>query len=396
MFSFGLIGRIVIALSIVFALLMLLNDMTVTSVIRLTLESNQSTASIDTSAATTAFISKVRKPILIYSITAAAFSLLAASLMIHRIVVRPIRDITQTLDDVTHGKLNVRAKASGATELILLSTRFNHMLDTISQQKQFLEEQLHQLEDAATNLKNTQNDLVRAARLASVGTLASGVAHEIGNPIAGILGLLEALEDERSPKTAQTYRNLIRKEIERIDKIIRDLLSYARPDSSPKPHQARLTDVMQHVASLVRVQKSFSSIQIHFSRTDEPPLLAISTDDLTALLINLFLNAAQAISNDGNIYVSWERDTQHQHIISKDAAIIHVRDDGPGISKDIAEHIFDPFFTNRKAGGGTGLGLAICMSICDRNDARIELCQDTQKGAHFRIFIPFATKSLSS
>ena len=112
----------------------------------------------------------------------------------------------------------------------------------------------------------------------------------------------------------------------------------------------------------------------------------MGNDDLTAVFINLFLNAAQAISGKGKITVYGE--PREDASRSSNTVAIHVVDDGPGIPPEIAARVFDPFFTNRKAGGGTGLGLAICQSICERNQSRIELFRPQDPGAHFRIEIP--------
>ncbi|MBN2714556.1 MAG: HAMP domain-containing protein [Deltaproteobacteria bacterium] len=394
-FSFGLIGRIGIALSLVFALLILLNDLTVTSVIKMSLSSaNESpTANTDSavprSSSPVVTVAHLRKPILIYSITAALVSLFIASFALHRIAVRPIRRLTRALDDVAHGKTNVRVPLEGSTELIVMGANFNRMIDTIQQQKQNLESQLTQLEQTTAELKSTQNDLIRAARLASVGTLASGVAHEIGNPIAGILGLLEALDNEHDVATSQSYRSLIRREIERIDKIIRDLLSYARPARTDGNRNASLAQVLSHVKRLMGMQKSFGhiSLQLPDDRTmsDLAPTLAMPEDDLIAIFVNLFLNAAQALDGEGTIRVYFEYNLDSAALNTID---IHVVDSGPGIDSEIADRIFDPFFSNRKAGGGTGLGLAICMSICERNNAHIELVRHANTGAHFRVVVP--------
>ncbi len=387
-FSFGLVGRVVIALSLVFALLILLNELTMTSVIRLSLERADSPLVNDTVARKQAFITHIRKPVILYSITAAVLSLAIASLAIHRIVIRPIRYITRALDDVAHGKTSTRVNVNGATELILLSGNFNRMIDTIQRQKTDLESQLSQLVQTTENLKATQNDLIRAARLASVGTLASGVAHEIGNPIAGILGLLDALDNETNPETAKSYRLLIRKEIQRIDNIIRDLLNYARPTVSDSDRVSDFREVLRHVTDLVRVQKNFEHIQLQLPPSDSLPQLAMAPDDLTVVMINLLLNAAQAMQGKGQIHIECE--TAPKPPPGAGSLIIHVKDNGPGVPSEIADQIFDPFFTNRIAGGGTGLGLAICMSVCERNSAHIELCPDSgsNDGAHFKVTVP--------
>jgi two-component system, NtrC family, sensor kinase len=154
------------------------------------------------------------------------------------------------------------------------------------------------------------------------------------------------------------------------------------------------------VTDLVRVQKNFTHVELCLPPTDSLPTVGIAADDLTVVMINLLLNGAQAMQGKGQIRIECD-------IVAStpsDAAnlSIHVMDTGPGIPPDIADRIFDPFFTNRIAGGGSGLGLAICMSICERNNARIELCSqsdsmidsttnDSTTGAHFKLTVPIVS-----
>ncbi|MBN2342596.1 MAG: HAMP domain-containing protein [Deltaproteobacteria bacterium] len=398
-FSFGLIGRIVLALALVFSLLIIINELTVTSVVQLTLKNAHLEQPIDSAELQqrkTALISSIRRPVILYTITAAIVSLLLASLAIHRIAVKPLRRMTQAFDDLSAGKQNVHVPVEGASEMVLLASNFNRMADTIRNQQSELEHRLHELERTASHLRNTQNDLVRAAKLASVGTLASGVAHEIGNPVTGVLGLIEALESETNPQTIRSYHALIGKEVRRIDKTIRDLLSYARPSTADAPVSTALAPVFTHVHDLVRVQKAFAQITVEFTSATALPLLAISKDDLTAVLVNLCFNAAQAIHGAGKIHISAElvkqpTDSENDSESSQNSptvAVIHVKDTGPGVSAEIADHIFEPFFTQRRAGDGSGLGLAICQSVCERHLGYIRLHPEFQGGAHFSITLP--------
>lgn len=392
-FSIGLIGRIVIALAVIFASLILINELTVSSVVHLALKNAQTNSNIPTDWIQNKhheIVSAIRKPVLLYTITAAIVSLLVASLAIHRIAVKPIRRISQALEDVANGKKNVRVPVQGARELLSLTANFNQMIGTIKQQQETLESQLATLKKTTSHLKETQQDLIQTAKLASIGTLASGVAHEIGNPIAGILGLLDALDIETDPKAAQTYRNLVKKEIERIDKTIRDLLQYARPSSSSHRNCTSLPPVLTHVETLLKMQKMFHSINVVYA--SEIPIfpLAMEEDDLTSIFVNLFLNAAQAMKGRGTITI----DCTPSDTIDKQSNLqIHVRDNGPGVPSEYASQIFDPFFSHRKKKNGSGLGLSICQSICERYHAHINLNQSYQAGAEFCLSIPLAPQN---
>lgn len=391
-FTLGLIGRITIALVLIFSVLILVNELTVTSVVHLTLKNVQLEKLMNApelQQKKNQIISGIRKPVLIYTITAALLSLTAASIAIHRIAVKPLRRITRALEDVTRGQKNVRLPIEGARELISLSSSFNQMIETIKSQRDELENRLLQLEDTTHHLQSTQADLIRAAKLASVGTLASGVAHEIGNPITGILGLLEALETETNVAKSHSYKRLIKNEIERIDKTIRGLLSYARPKAQNEAAETEIHPVLRNASDLVRVQKTFTQIELVLPEDTTFPKLSIGHDDLTAVLVNLLLNAAQAINGKGKIEIQYEKKQQPNNPNPPiETAVIHIRDNGPGVPNEIVDRIFDPFFTSRNTGDGSGLGLAICQGICERNNGRIELIDENQSGAHFQVTIP--------
>ena len=280
-------------------------------------------------------------------------------------------------------------------EFIELARSFNRMVDTIRTQRTALETQLAALESSARELRTTRDELIRAAKLASVGTLASGVAHEIGNPIAGVLGLLDVLDGETDPDAAARYRGLMRKEVQRIDRTIADLLAYARPDklSSGAASRCAVIEVFDHVQRLARTQKPFAHINFSLDAPANLPDVAMSDDALGSVLMNLFLNAAKAIDGAGRIEVTAGCISGWRHpsaAVERNAVRLSVTDSGPGIAPQQADHIFDPFFTDRKDGSGTGLGLAICQSVCERAGAGISLDREHCGGARFVITIPAA------
>jgi signal transduction histidine kinase len=299
------------------------------------------------------------------------------------------------VERVAQGSLDTEVPLGGARELIDLGRSFNRMTATLREQQDELKVRLVQLERSSQELKAVQDKLIRAAKLASVGTLAAGVAHEIGNPLAGLLGLIDALEGEQDQEQVRHYKELMRRDIERIDRTIADLLHFARLPRSgdTEPASADLISVLKHVRSLLGAQKLFDRVEFETTLSQKPWRVAIVQDDLTQLLVNLLLNAAQAMKGQGVIQVGAEKVCNWRPqlgVVMRDAVQITVTDNGPGVPQENQKQIFDPFFTTstRGAGQGTGLGLAICQSIVERAGGEILLDPDYSEGARFVLVLP--------
>jgi signal transduction histidine kinase len=401
--SFGLRAKILLALAVVLALFIALTDAVVLGLGRVSLSRSATpAAAVDDGGSgagadkpdVEAELGRLRRLVLFYMITGAAVALALSYLVVSRLVVRPLTRVTQAVEQVAEGRLETEAPITGSGELVELAVSFNRMTRTLREQRGELKAQLEEIRRAAADLRGAQDQLIRAAKLASVGTLAAGVAHEIGNPLAGVLGLLDALDGEADPETAARFRELIRKEVRRIDRIIADLLAYARParGEAGERDTCRVADAIEHVRALLGAQKSFDGVALAVD-VDAEAVVTMSRDDLTQLLVNLLLNAAQALGGKGAISVSGEAVGDWRPalgVVSRRAFRLTVTDDGPGVPAEIADRIFDPFFTTKPEGRGAGLGLAICQSICDRVGAEIALDTAHAGGARFIVSLPLA------
>lgn len=389
----GLKTRIVLALAAISFVFIVITEFSVSSLVRVAMVRQAEMApqgeSHEASMAFERDVARLRKLVFFYLVIGAVSCLILGSVAIAKLVVRPLHQLNLALDRVSAGHLDTQVPISGAKEIVTLGVAFNHMTATLRKQQLELQQKILEIESSAASLKEAQDSLIRAARLASVGTLAAGVAHEIGNPLAGILGLLEALETDIDDETATRYRTLMKKEISRIDKIIGDLLTYARPASTREsgiPHFADLEEVFAQLRDLLSAQRLFDKVEIRTQLEDGPFMLAISKDELTQLLLNLFLNAANAMGGRGRIDVQVERVTRSSFANAssrRESVQITIADTGPGVPEEHAEKIFDPFFSGHQK--SSGLGLAICQSICHRADGDIKLVKDHEPGAMFVI-----------
>jgi signal transduction histidine kinase len=284
-----------------------------------------------------------------------ALVLLFGALFI-RSVVGPLTQLAQAARRVGEGQLDgpPLAVPPGGDEIGDLTERFNQMTRSLRQQR---------------------DHLVQQEKLATVGRLAAGVAHEVGNPLAAILGYAEILRQNAAPDEKEMLERIGR-ETERIRAIIADLLDYSRPVTGAV-ESVELRRTVEAAVSLLRPQARFREVTVD-NRVGE---LQARADDskLLQILINLFLNAADAMGGKGVIIIEAER-RDHQ-------VEVRVRDQGPGVPPQDRLKIFDPFFTTKDPGQGTGLGLAVSRSIAQAWGGDLRL-GESEAGALFVISLP--------
>jgi two-component system, NtrC family, sensor kinase len=289
--------------------------------------------------------------------------------------------------------------------------------------RDLLERNVASLEDTNRELIEARAEIVRAARLASVGTLAAGIAHEIGNPLGAILGYVDVARGRARREERDTeILDAIRDEAERIDRIVRGLLDYARPRGDQIGPEAP-GDVVTRVRELLENQGRFIDVEARWEVAPDTPDVVMNPQRLEQVIVNLALNALDAMDgaavrvlqvrvygDEGEVIrlpIRREGDPpgvnyMHRRRISRDdggrgvdpvfvadrVAVIEVTDSGPGIPEPDLDQIFDPFFTTKEPGRGTGLGLAICARLVDGMGGRIEAENAPEGGARFMIKLP--------
>ena len=295
------------------------------------------------------------------------------------LIVRPVTALTDASERLASGRLSVHVPVSGAGEVARLARSFNAMAAQIRHDREALERRLVELENTTRELKDAQDQVIRSERLASVGRLSAGIAHEIGNPLAAVSGLVELLRDGdlAEPQQAEFLDRVLR-ETGRINGIIRDLLDFARLDRVDAS-SADLVVATEDAIKLVAPQKSFREVEIRRRFSSDVPRVRGSQEQLSQLVVNLLLNAADAMEASGVIDVTIER---------QDAGVeLRVADSGPGIPEELRGELFEPFVTSKPAGQGTGLGLAVCHTIVQRAGGTIEAESLEDGGAVFRVLL---------
>jgi signal transduction histidine kinase len=312
--------------------------------------------------------------------------LLLSYVLLTYFIVRPIDEMRRASERMAEGNLRTRVPVRGAAEVARLASAFNEMASQLRADRAALQERLEELERATDELTTAQEQLVRSARLAAVGRLSAGVAHEIGNPLAAIRGMLDLMEAGDLARAEEGEFVLrIQRETERIHHTIRDLLDFSRhePGQSGRiESSASLADVVEDTVKLVDRQSRFRDIALELAVDHSLPRVRGDHERLRQLLLNLLFNAADALSGRGTIEVSATGANGRVQLV--------VSDDGPGIDGEILDQVFDPFVTTKPAGQGTGLGLAVCHTIVDQLGGSIRAENRSTGGASFEVSLPAA------
>jgi len=279
-------------------------------------------------------------------------------------------------------------------ELNRLSNALNRMLGRIAKDREKLEESIASLAEANTELKSAQNEIIRAEKMASVGRLAAGVAHEIGNPIGIVLGYLDLLkQDDFAPAERKDFLERSELEIQRINAIIGQLLDLARPRQS-RPQIISIHDIIADFTTTMESQPMLSEIDIHTDFQAEKETIFGDADQIRQVLLNLMINAADAIyessgETQGTISIATANNDNPQ---SNAAAwvVITFHDTGAGIAPDLLPNIFDPFFTTKDPGKGTGLGLAVSYMIIEKMGGKMSAQSTPGQGTTFTLMLPYS------
>jgi len=232
-----------------------------------------------------------------------------------------------------------------------------------------------------TEARMQEKQLQQSERLAAIGHMAAGVAHEVGNPLASISSLVQLVQ--RRTKESFTKDNLgkVREHIDRITKIVRDLVDFSRP-SIARSTSTQINEVIESSVGLLKHDARCRDVNFNLDFDKKLPKITLVPDHLNQVMVNLLLNAVDAIQKSDNktIIISTEMNTK--------SAIIKVQDNGPGIPKEIKGKIFEPFFTTKKVGKGTGLGLSVSHGIITRLNGQIKVKSEKGNGTTFIIELP--------
>jgi two-component system NtrC family sensor kinase len=284
-------------------------------------------------------------------------------------ITRPVNYLVKVSQRISEGDFSVNVRVDSHDELGALEKAFNSMTTALRERDEELR-------------KQTQQQLMRSEKLAALGRMAAGIAHEVNNPLTGVLMhghfLLKRFpEDDPSHEDA----HVVVRETTRCRDLLRNLLDFSR-ENIPQKRLAGVNRIIERTVSMVEKQILLNQIRIDLNLSSRVPETMADSNQMEQVIMNLLLNASESMAGGGTITVGTEFDAP------ADTIIITVRDTGCGIPPENLDKVFDPFFTTREVGKGTGLGLAVCYGIIKKHNGRIRVQSDVGSGACFTITIP--------
>ncbi len=294
---------------------------------------------------------------------------LFASIYFSRRLTLPLRRLEEQMARLSRGEFGIEVAVNSRNEIGALAAAFNKMSRELFERERALDE------------KNQQ--LIQSEKLSAIGELSAGLAHEVKNPMVGIVGFSQLGLEAQSLEEAREYFALIESDAQRANGILQNLLEFARPQKL----DLELLDpnaVVQGAVRLVSHQLQISGVHLDLSLAEDPPRILGNSNQLRQVLLNLMMNAGQAMEGcrTRRLYLRTRREGEQM--------VIEVRDTGVGMTEEVKRHLFRPFFTTKPKGKGTGLGLSVSASIIAHHRGKIEVESAPGEGSAFFIRLPVA------
>jgi two-component system NtrC family sensor kinase len=324
---------------------------------------------------------------------------LLVSLFVHRLVYVPLRDLQAGAKRLAAGELDQSIPVRSADEFGQLAGSFNAMTAAIRESRAKLEESARTLEQKVQQrtqeLRVAQAEAVRGEKLASVGLLAAGVAHELNNPLTGVLTFSHLLR-QKMPAGSQEAEDLdlVIRETKRCAAIIRRLLDFAR-EKKPEKKYADLNALIEETGRIVERPAHLRDIAITMDLDPDLPKVWVDADQIKQVMMNMLVNAQHALEGKraGAITIRTRRAgarSPEPGAPAEPMVEIAISDTGCGIAAGDLSRVFDPFFTTKEVGKGTGLGLSVSHGIVRAHCGAIEVESTLGAGTTFRVFLPLA------
>jgi two-component system NtrC family sensor kinase len=312
------------------------------------------------------------------------------SLLLTRFVNRPIDKLLAATKTAAHGNLDQTVGVRSHDELGELSDSFNNMISELKRSRDAIEGWTqtleHRVQERTQELERVQDQLIRAGKMAAIGELAAGVAHEINNPLTGVLtfsSLMLKKVDENHP-WKKDLENIVQ-QTTRCRNIVRGLLDFAR-QRKPDKKEWDIHTLIDRTITLVENQAPFQNIKIVRNFKPDMPMLFIDGDQIQQVFMNIVINAADAMAgNGGTLTIQTE--------VRDGKAEISFADTGCGMTKEQLSRLFTPFYTTKETGKGTGLGLAISYGIIQSHGGEIEAESAMGRGSTLIVKLPVESGS---
>ncbi|MCP5090826.1 MAG: HAMP domain-containing histidine kinase [Gammaproteobacteria bacterium] len=280
---------------------------------------------------------------------------------------KPLERLSTAVRKIAKGNFDVNVDIKSTDEIGQLSSSFNDMADELREREQ--------------SLKSAQLALVQSEKMAAVGTLSAGLAHEVKNPLSAVLGYAQLSKRKlEQPEVVRQHLDTIEAETKRCNEIIGNLMQFSRQEKGEFA-DIHLNEVIEKAVGIVDHQLGLKNVHVQTNLANDDPVILGNANQLQQVLMNLAINAQQAMEPEGGtVDIESYTDENHVHV--------SVSDTGPGIPDDVAAKIFEPFYTTKAAGQGTGLGLSVTYGIIRDHKGHIHVERSDAGGARFVIQFP--------
>ncbi|MBF0329391.1 MAG: HAMP domain-containing protein [Nitrospirae bacterium] len=310
-------------------------------------------------------------------------------LILYKVVTKPISMLAEGMEKLSGGNMDYRIEMKNDDEIGSLANSFNNMAEELRLYKMKMENWTKRLEEEVQ--KNTaerlkaHDSLLNAEKLASLGRMSAGVAHELNSPLTGIVTFAHLMLRRIPPENKQDIEdmNIIIDQAERCSKIVRGLLGFSRKTASEKV-AVNVNMLIENTLLIMRNQAKFHNIVFDMQLGDSLPLLHVDPSQLQQVFVNLLINAADAMEEKGKVTI---KSRVYESSAGKFVEL-EFSDTGPGISEEVQKRLFEPFLTTKPVGKGTGLGLAVSYGIIKKHGGQIFAESKQGQGADFFIRLP--------
>jgi signal transduction histidine kinase len=336
---------------------------------------------------------------LLYILLDSVILVMVGMILLSRIVVNPIHKLLKMTEEYKEGEMLLSAGEASRNEIGELSRALSAMLRRLGENKRELQAHITSLEKANRELQQAQDEIIKSEKLASVGRLSAGIAHEIGNPIGIVLGYLDLLNSEDiKEEERKDYLNRAESEVTRVKRIIGQLLDFSRP-SSGVPEKTHVHERLMSTINILGPQPMMEGVETEARFQAQEDLVFADPNRLQQVFLNVIMNAADALgerdaAHTANAHTAnaLTADAEKKILIrtlNTDGSIqIWFSDTGPGIRAEDLPRIFDPFYTTKEPGKGTGLGLSVCYRIVEGLGGTIRAESTFGEGTSIIITLP--------
>lgn len=313
-------------------------------------------------------------------------------LILYSIISKPISKLVEGMEKLSKGDMDYRINIKRKDEMGLLADSFNSMSEELKLYKEKMENWTRSLEEEVekktSEIVRAQEGLINAEKLASLGRMAAGVAHELNSPLTGIVTFAHLFLKRVPPERKEDIEdlNVIIDQTERCSRIIKGLLGFSRRTASENA-EINVNTLIENTLTIVKNQAKFHNITFDITLDKTIPEISVDPNQIQQVFLNMLLNAADAMEEKGRIVVASRFIEENNNKFIE----LEFTDTGPGIPESILGKIFEPFFTTKPTGKGTGLGLSVSYGIIKKHNGQIFVKSELGKGASFFIHLPVDT-----